>query len=161
MRAGRGLERESAVRALVGEAPARVADLRDLGCAFDPDPGLEGGHSRRRVLHVAGAATGKEILRVLVDRVLEHPRIRVAEGEAVRAISRRRARTGVLTERRAIEARATLVATGGAASLWERTTNRRGQRATAWPWLSTWAHGSPTSSSCSSTPRCWPRTACY
>ena len=60
---------------------------RELGVPFDPEPGLEGGHSRRRVLHVAGAATGKEILRVLVDRVLEHPRIRVSEGETVRAIS--------------------------------------------------------------------------
>ena len=122
MRAGRGLSRESAVRALVGEAPARVADLRDLGVPFDPEPGLEGGHSRRRVLHVAGAATGKEILRVLVDRVLEHPRIRVSEGETVRAITP----VGVATDRRTVEARATLVATGGAASLWERTTNPPG-----------------------------------
>ena len=114
MRAGRGLCRESAVRALVGEAPARVADLRDLGVPFDPEPGLEGGHSRRRVLHVAGAATGKEILRVLVDRVLEHPRIRVSEGETVRAILAAGGRcAGVVTDRRTVEARATLVATGG------------------------------------------------
>ena len=127
MRAGRGLCRESAVRALVGEAPARVADLRDLGVPFDPEPGLEGGHSRRRVLHVAGAATGKEILRVLVDRVLEHPRIRVSEGETVRAISAAGGRcAGVVTDRRSVEARATLVATGGAASLWQRTTNPPG-----------------------------------
>ena len=122
IRAGRGLCRESAVRALVEEAPARVADLRDLGVPFDPEPGLEGGHSRRRVLHVAGAATGKEILRVLVDRVLAHPRIRVSEGETVRAITP----NGVATDRRTVEARATLVATGGAASLWERTTNPQG-----------------------------------
>ena len=122
MRAGRGLSRESAVRALVGEAPARVADLRDLGVQFDSEPGLEGGHSRRRVHHVAGAATGKEILRVLVDRVLEHPRIRVSEGETVRAITP----AGIATDRRTVETRATLVATGGAASLWERTTNPTG-----------------------------------
>jgi L-aspartate oxidase len=126
LRAGRGLCRESAVRALVGEAPARVADLRDLGVPFDPEPGLEGGHSRRRVLHVAGAATGKEILRVLVDRVLEHPRIRVFEGETVRAIAAAGRCTGVVTDRRSIEARTTLVATGGAASLWQRTTNPPG-----------------------------------
>ena len=127
LRAGRGLCRESAVRELVTEAPARVADLAELGVPFDPEPGLEGGHSRRRVLHVAGAATGKEILRVLVDRVLEHPRIRVAEGESVRAISAADGRcTGVVTEKRTIEAGSTLVATGGAASLWERTTNPTG-----------------------------------
>ena len=124
LRAGRGLSRESAVRALVREAPARVADLRELEVPFDPEPGLEGGHSRRRVLHVAGAATGKEILRVLVDRVLEHPRIRVSEGEAVRSISADgRSCTGFVTDRRVVEATATLVATGGAASLWARTTN--------------------------------------
>ena len=123
MRAGRGLCRESAVRELVGEAPARVADLGELGVPFDPEPGLEGGHSRRRVLHVAGAATGKEILRVLVDRVLAHPRIRVSEGETVRAISpeRESSRSGARSRRGA-----TLVATGGAASLWERTTNPPG-----------------------------------
>jgi L-aspartate oxidase len=122
IRAGRGLCRESAVLALVGEAPARVADLRDFGVPFDPEPGLEGGHSRRRVLHVAGAATGKEILRVLVDRVLAHPRIRVSEGETVREVSG----AGVVTDRRSIEAGATLLATGGAASLWQRTTNPPG-----------------------------------
>jgi L-aspartate oxidase len=122
IRAGRGLCRESAVLALVGEAPARVADLRDFGVPFDLEPGLEGGHSRRRVLHVAGAATGKEILRVLVDRVLAHPRIRVSEGETVREVSG----AGVVTDRRSIEAGATLLATGGAASLWQRTTNPPG-----------------------------------
>ncbi|HEY7380023.1 MAG TPA: FAD-binding protein [Gaiella sp.] len=122
IRAGRGLCRESAVLALVGEAPARVADLRDFGVPFDLEPGLEGGHSRRRVLHVAGAATGKEILRVLVDRVLAHPRVRVSEGETVREVSG----AGVVTERRSIEAGATLLATGGAASLWQRTTNPPG-----------------------------------
>ena len=73
MRAGRGLCRESAVRELVGEAPARVADLAELGVPFDHEPGLEGGHSRRRVLHVAGAATGKEILRVLGKRLATAP----------------------------------------------------------------------------------------
>ncbi len=127
MRAGRGLCREGAVRELAEEAPARVADLRALGVPFDPEPGLEGGHSRRRVLHVAGAATGKEILRVLVDRVLEHPRIRVSEGEAVHTVLRSGERcAGVVTERRTIAAHATIFATGGAASLWQRTTNPPG-----------------------------------
>jgi L-aspartate oxidase len=127
LRAGRGLCRERAVSELVEEAPARVADLTALGVPFDTELGLEGGHSRRRVLHVAGAATGKEILRVLVDRVFEHPRIRVSEGESVRALSAAGGRCrGVVTGTRTIEARATLLATGGAASLWERTTNPPG-----------------------------------
>ena len=127
IRAGRGLCRASAVRALVEEAPARAMDLTALGVPFDPEPGLEGGHSRRRVLHVAGAATGKEILRVLVDRVLEHPRLHVSEGETVNAVLQAGGRcAGVVTERRTVTASSTLLATGGAASLWERTTNPPG-----------------------------------
>ncbi|HXF98013.1 MAG TPA: FAD-dependent oxidoreductase, partial [Gaiellaceae bacterium] len=49
LRAGRGLCRESAVRVLAAEAPARVRDLVELGVELDGDMGLEGGHSRRRV----------------------------------------------------------------------------------------------------------------
>ena len=59
--AGRGLCRESAVRALTEEAPARIVDLADLGVPFDDELGLEGGHSRRRVHSVGGAQTGREI----------------------------------------------------------------------------------------------------
>jgi L-aspartate oxidase len=131
--AGRGIVRRSAARVLCAEAPERFRDLESLGIRFDADRhgnlalGLEGGHSRRRVLHVAGAATGKEILRVLVDRVLDHPRIRVSEGETVHTISTAGGHcAGVVTDRRSVEARATLVATGGAASLWQRTTNPPG-----------------------------------
>jgi L-aspartate oxidase len=64
---------------------------------------------------------------VLVDRVLEHPRITVSEGEAVHALwDADGACAGVVTDRRAVQAGATLLATGGAASLWERTTNPPG-----------------------------------
>ena len=62
-RAGRGLCRESAVRVLAEEAPARIIDLADLGVDFDDELGLEGGHSRRRVFSVGGASTGKESAR--------------------------------------------------------------------------------------------------
>jgi L-aspartate oxidase len=127
LRAGRGLCRETAVQALVEEAPARVMDLEALGVPFDTEPGLEGGHSKRRVRHVAGAATGREILRVLVDRVLEHPRIHVSEGEAVQEVRQVDGRcAGVVTERRTVTAKAVLLASGGYASLWERTTNPPG-----------------------------------
>src|SRR5690349_1745780 len=71
LRAGRGLSRPGAVDVLTQEAPARVADLVDLGVPFDDDLGLEGGHSRRRVVHAEGAATGAVIARVLAQRVLE------------------------------------------------------------------------------------------
>src|SRR6478752_3602553 len=78
---GRGLSRPSAVSVLTSEAPARVADLTDLGVEFDPGLGLEGGHSRARVVHAGGAATGRQIAHALAERVVDHPRISVRQGE--------------------------------------------------------------------------------
>jgi L-aspartate oxidase len=62
--AGRGAVRPSAARVLVDEAPDKVRDLLELGVRFDVDAdgglslGLEGGHTRRRVAHAGGSATG-------------------------------------------------------------------------------------------------------
>ena len=127
LRTGRGLSRPTAVGALTGEAPARIRDLVELGVDFDDDLGLEGGHSRRRVVHAGGAATGDRVARVLVERVLAHRRIEVAEGERMQELWRSGDRClGVVTDRRAIRSRATLLATGGAAALWSRTTNPPG-----------------------------------
>jgi L-aspartate oxidase len=120
--AGRGLCRPAAVSGLTQEAPARVADLVDFGVPFDDDLGLEGGHSRRRVVHAEGAATGAVIARVLAERVLAQRRIRVCEGERVLELEPRGVRTGAGL----IEAPATLLATGGYSALWERTTNPPG-----------------------------------
>jgi L-aspartate oxidase len=122
LRAGRGLCRPSAVEVLTDEAPARVADLVDLGVGFDDELGLEGGHSQRRVVHAGGAATGAVIARVLAARVLEHPRIRVHEGERVVEL----VPGGVRTATEMLCASATLLATGGYSALWERTTNPTG-----------------------------------
>jgi L-aspartate oxidase len=124
---GRGLSRPSAVSVLTSEAPARVADLADLGVEFDPGLGLEGGHSRARVVHAGGAATGRQIAHALAERVVDHPRISVLEGEQALALWSTGSRcVGVATVSGAIAARATLLATGGAAALWERTTNPAG-----------------------------------
>jgi L-aspartate oxidase len=127
LRAGRGLCRRSAVEVLATEAPARVEDLVKLGVEFDPGLGLEGGHSRPRVLHCDGVATGARIARVLVERVLAHPRIRVSEDEvAIELWTREERCSGARSDWRAILAPATLLATGGYAALWERTTNPPG-----------------------------------
>ena len=127
LRTGRGLCRPSAVSVLTEEAPARIRDLVELGVEFDDGLGLEGGHSRRRVVHAGGAATGDRVARKLAERVLAHPRITVSEGERMLSVWRDDDRcVGVVTDRRAVAARATLLSTGGAAALWERTTNPAG-----------------------------------
>jgi len=125
--AGRGLSRSSAVEVLTQEAPARIADLVDLGVVFDDEPGLEGGHARPRVFSVDGAATGERIAGVLADAVLAEPRIDVSEDETALDLWMSGGRcVGLVTDRRAITARAVLLATGGAAALWQLTTNPRG-----------------------------------
>jgi L-aspartate oxidase len=132
--AGRGLVRRSAAAVLTDEAPARFRDLEALGVRFDADRhgnvalGLEGGHSMRRVAHAGGSATGRRILRQLSADVAEHPAIEILEG--ARAASLITAGGGCIGVRlegeRSLHARGTLLATGGAAALWSRTTNPPG-----------------------------------
>jgi L-aspartate oxidase len=132
--AGRGAVRESAARVLCEEAPAAVEDLAHLGVAFDADRqgrlalGLEGGHSRRRIVHAGGAATGRRIIRQLSALAAEHERIAVLEGRRVTRIVTGDGRaTGVeLADGAVVAANAIVLATGGAAALWARTTNPPG-----------------------------------
>jgi L-aspartate oxidase len=132
--AGRGAVRESAARVLCEEAPAAVEDLARLGVTFDADRtgrlalGLEGGHSRRRIVHAGGAATGRRIIRQLSALAAENERIAVLEGRRVTAIVTHDARAiGIaLDDGTIITARAIVLATGGAAALWARTTNPPG-----------------------------------
>jgi L-aspartate oxidase len=127
VRAGRGLSRPSAVRVLTKEAPARIADLAELGVDFDDDLGLEGGHSHPRVFSVDGAATGRRIARVLAAAVVAEPRVEISEGELALQLWLSGGRcAGVVSSSRAVRARAVLLATGGAAALWQRTTNPPG-----------------------------------
>jgi len=130
--AGRGLVRRSAAEVLCAEAPERFRDLESLGVRFDADRhghlalGLEGGHGARRVAHAGGSATGRRILRALSAVVAEHPRIEVLEGRRGATLAMDDGAGLVLDDGRAIGARAIVLATGGAAALWSRTTNPPG-----------------------------------
>jgi L-aspartate oxidase len=132
--AGRGAVRESAARVLCDEAPAAVEDLARLGVTFDADRtghlalGLEGGHSRRRIVHAGGAATGRRIIRELSALAAENDRIAVLEGRStVRILTTDGRATAVqLDDGSVIRANAIVLATGGAAALWARTTNPPG-----------------------------------
>ncbi len=132
--AGRGAVRESAARILCEEAPRAVSDLARLGVRFDADRsghlalGLEGGHSRRRIVHAGGAATGRRLVRQLSAVVAEDPVIDVLEGRRVVEVLVAEERcAGVrLDDGRVIASGAVVLATGGAAALWSRTTNPAG-----------------------------------
>ena len=133
--AGRGAVRESAARVLVQEAPGAVKDLIGLGVSFDVDRsgelslGLEGGHSQRRIVHAGGAATGRRIIRQLSAVAAQHPGIEVIERRSVvRILADADGRVvGLkLDDGAEIDAPAVVVATGGAAAMWARTTNPAG-----------------------------------
>jgi len=130
--AGAGLCDIDAVRVLVDEGPRRVEELIALGAVFDRDDrgrlhlAREGGHSVARVVH-AGAATGAEVERTLVDAVrstaamvVEHAfahDLLIEEGRCVGVAVRGPEGS---TE---VRARHVLLATGGAGQLFEVTTN--------------------------------------
>jgi L-aspartate oxidase len=133
-RAGRGLVRGSAAAVLCAEAPGRVHDLERLGVRFDTDRGgalslgLEGGHSRRRVVHSGGSATGRRVVRQLSALAAEEPLIEVLENARACALLMSDGRcVGLACEDgRRVHARAVVVCAGGAAALWARTTNPPG-----------------------------------
>lgn len=81
---GCGLCHEDIVRIVVEEGPGIIRQLSEWGCRFTRDTnggyslGREGGHSRNRIVH-ADDLTGREIEMALLERINEHPNIRMLE----------------------------------------------------------------------------------
>jgi len=85
LQAGAGLCKKEIVEIVVKEGPQRIAELIKLGVRFDRTNDdlnyhlhREGGHSRRRIFHVADA-TGQEIQDVLLRRAREQGSINFIE----------------------------------------------------------------------------------
>jgi L-aspartate oxidase len=132
--AGDGLCVDDAVQVLVTDGPKYVRELIDWGVAFDRDRsgspalGREAAHSVRRVLH-ARDTPGREIGRVLWQKVQAHPRVRVFDQALAMALTTRDGEChgaafldggGTL---QVVEAARTLIATGGAGQVFRETTN--------------------------------------
>lgn len=135
MSAGAGLCDPEAVRILVNEAGDRIADLIEIGVPFDTQNGevalsREAAHSRPRILHAGGDATGERIEVTLSQAarashnvtIMEHclaTEIIVREGVARGAIAFD-SRAGSTEEFRATSI---ILATGGAGRIFRLTTN--------------------------------------
>ena len=134
MAAGDGLCVPEAVRVLTEDGPRFVRELIDWGAAFDRDEhgdpalGREAAHTVRRVLH-ARDATGREIGRVLWQKVAAHPQVKVYDDALAMTLAARDGichgasfidRDGVIAH---VEAERTLIATGGAGQVFRETTN--------------------------------------
>jgi L-aspartate oxidase len=134
--AGAGLCDPEAVRVLCAEGPARVRDLVRIGVDFDTVDGaislaMEGAHSRRRVLHARGDATGAEIEHALTRSatrspvaLLDHHLLLdlVVEGGRCTGCAVLDLGTGVV---RRLGAAHVVLATGGGGHLFAHTTNPR------------------------------------
>src|SRR6201991_1155635 len=138
MAAGDGLVNREAAAMLGEQGAQRVEELLEWGTAFDRENGelmrtREGAHSRSRILHANGDATGKEIAVSLLRHVRTFSNIRLLEWttgiDLLLESEKGRARItgatlldgegGILT----IHARATLIASGGAGQVYSDTTN--------------------------------------
>lgn len=132
--AGAGLCEPTAVRSIVADGYQAVADLVADGARFDESsPGRwaltrEGGHSRRRIIHAGGDATGAEVQRAL-DRAAGALDIRRSH-VALEVLHDGSAVTGVLVRSPdglgVVHAPSVILATGGLGHLYRATTNPEG-----------------------------------
>jgi L-aspartate oxidase len=148
LEAGAGLCKESVVRTIIEEGPARITELIGLGMHFSEreiplshgmkelDLGKEGGHSKRRILH-AKDITGREIERALLAAVGASPNIQIFENHfAIDLVTSQKLGIGganrclgvyVLDKPRGqvetLAAPVTLLATGGCGKVYLYTTN--------------------------------------
>ena len=171
MIAGAGLNNREVVEHVVEGAPRAIARLIELGVPFATEgEGLhltrEGGHSHRRIVHVADA-TGAAVQQALEAAALKHPNITlIPDMAAIDLITGRHATTfstsgavhGLYAYNRAkkrveaLTARATVLATGGAGRAYSFQPHHVEPPATELRWHGAPAAASPTWSSCNSTP---------
>ncbi|MDT7781499.1 MAG: L-aspartate oxidase, partial [Acidobacteriota bacterium] len=133
--AGAGLCDEHAVEVLVGEGQRYIRELIEWGTEFDREEGRllftrEAAHSRPRILHAHGDATGREIVRALLARAGRERNISfLAHAETESLIVREGRVCGVryldplVRAPRILLARGVVLATGGAGALYLHTTN--------------------------------------
>lgn len=140
--AGAGLCDPAAVRALVDGAPAAIDRLLAIGTKFDRSVttgeillGREAAHSRHRVLHAGGDATGAEVERAMVTAARSHPDIDVYDhAYALDLLVCDGRACGIVAElahgeRSVLAAPWVVIAAGGAGQLWAVTSNPSGATA--------------------------------
>ncbi|HEY1066224.1 MAG TPA: L-aspartate oxidase, partial [Pirellulales bacterium] len=133
--AGGALCDEQVVEFVIREAPKEIARLIEWGARFDEteqgklDLGREGGHSHHRIVHALGDATGREVMRAVIQaagrlanlETWEHTFILdllTFEGVCRGAVVWNASHGTTL-----VWAKQTILATGGAGQIYRETTN--------------------------------------
>jgi len=129
--AGAGLCDPAAVAELVSSAPAVISWLSRLGAQLGYGH-LEGGHSRRRIVHAGGDAVGAELHRVLSLAVLAAPGVTVLEHAVALDLAPGGLLAGLvrpgsgLLDVGIVRTAAVVLATGGFGQVFASTTNPAG-----------------------------------
>ncbi len=136
LKAGAGICDIGAVRVLVEEGPENIKELVKLGVPFDLDPEgelmitREGGHSRRRIVHCGGDATGKETTKKLGEIALERKNIEIKfDTYLIDILTDDGEVTGAIIsdgEPKIIKCQNIIMATGGIGAVYKHTTNQAG-----------------------------------
>lgn len=134
--AGAGLCNDEVVDMVVREAPQHIAELAQWGTNFDLQTnghglllGREGGHSHHRIVHALGDATGKEVMRAVIEWTLKQPHITVWEHAfTLDLLTADNVCRGALIHTKAhgrmmVWAKQTILATGGAGQVYRESTN--------------------------------------
>jgi L-aspartate oxidase len=131
--AGGDLCNRDVVEMVIREAPERVAELVSWGTDFDqsdgtPLLGREGGHSHHRILHALGDATGKEIIRAMIQWTQKQNNIQISENAfTVDLLTHNNSCHGALiwenNQLTMVWAKQTILCTGGCGQLYRESTN--------------------------------------
>ncbi|MFH1612374.1 MAG: L-aspartate oxidase [bacterium] len=130
---GCGLCNKKSVEILVNEGPVKVKKLIHWGTNFDmQDKKLnftqEAGHNQKRVIHAKGDATGKEVERVLVEKIKKCQQIKILENTfVIDLLHYEKICYGAIIfkdkKKMLIKAKKTILSTGGIGQIYRESTN--------------------------------------
>ncbi|MCO6494727.1 MAG: L-aspartate oxidase [Bacteroidetes bacterium] len=133
--AGGGLCKKNVVEMVVHQAPDRLKELLEFNVEFDKkssgdwDLGLEGGHTQHRILHHKDIS-GSEILKKLLIQLQRMPNITLVEEHIIFDLIIHNSRCigayyyhNESKKIESIQARMTLLCTGGSGQIFKHTTN--------------------------------------
>jgi L-aspartate oxidase len=132
--AGGNLCDREIVEMVIREGPLRIEELVRWGTQFDQAAGelalgREGGHSRERIVHARGDATGREIMRAVICRTRQLPNIDIWENAfTVDLLTHEgRCRGAIIIAAGGqpvmVWAKETILCTGGAGQVFRESTN--------------------------------------
>jgi L-aspartate oxidase len=132
--AGGNLCDPAVVEMVVREAQERIGELMEWGANFDREAGSlalgrEGGHSHFRIVHALGDATGKEVMRAVIERVRSLPNLFTWQNTfTLDLLTHEGACRGALVWNEShgktlVWAKQTILCTGGAGQIYRESTN--------------------------------------